>query len=61
MVRFIAVIIVAVLLGFVVETYSDFDIGVTDSLSWLAQNGFAGGYAIATNVTSVVIGTMFGN
>lgn len=61
MVRLIAFILCAVLLAFVVETYTDFDVGVTERLSWLVQNGFAGGYAIATNATSAVVGAVFGN
>ena len=59
-VRIIATIIVGILLVFIVETYTEVDAGVTDTLMWIAQHGLAGSYAVTTSVTSVVVGTMFG-
>ncbi len=61
MVRFIAFIAIAIALAFVIETYTEFNVGVTDRLAWFVANGPAWGYAIANNATSVVIGAMFGD
>ena len=54
MVRIVALILFLLLGVYTYETYTGDDFGVRQSVAWLANDGFAGGYGIATQVTSTV-------
>jgi len=60
MVRFIAIVLAAFVGAIVIETYTDTNFGALAFLEWFMHNGLSGGYAIATNVTTAVVDTMFG-
>lgn len=60
MVRIVALILFLLLGIYTYETYTGDDFGVRRSIAWLANDGFASGYGMATQVTSTVFGIVDG-
>lgn len=60
MVRIVALILFLFLGIYTYETYTGDDFGVRRSIAWLANDGFAGGYGVATQVTSTVFNVVDG-
>lgn len=60
MVRIIALILFLLLGIYTYETYTGDEFGVRRTVSWLANDGFAGGYGLASRVTTSVFTTVDG-
>ena len=60
MVRIIALVIFLLLGVYTYETFTGNEFGVRRSVAWLANDGFAGGYGLATRVSSSVFSAVDG-
>lgn len=60
MVRIIALIIFLFLGIYTYETFTDDDIGVRRTVDWMVNDGFAGGYGLASSVANGAINMVIG-